>query len=336
VPRGLTRLIADYRWFFVVLIAAAAIDLSTKYLVFNALGVDRATVLRAVEFGMAEHGAVTDAAAGFRAADVVERTAALRGLAADASGVYVVRVWPGSPADFAGLGTHHLLLAVGDTQIRDTGDLTTALAEWRAGERGPVRIVVDRWGATETLTLDPSRGSPPAAEAIDSPPLILQLEEEARHEIIPGRLAFDVVLNPGAFGGLLGGQIGMLIGLSVVAVVVVAWVLLRSNLFRYQVIGGLIISGAVGNVYDRIVYGCVRDFIEFRWPEMQVSWMNPWNTFNFADSCIVVGIICLLIIELFYPLHTAKPATPNDEADAGAAVDTEGQPEPETGGAATS
>lgn len=114
--------------------------------------------------------------------------------------------------------------------------------------------------------------------------------------------SFTAVLNPGAFGGLLGGQILVLVILSFVAVLIVGWILLRSDLFHFQVVGGLIIAGAFGNIYDRLVFGCVRDFMDFRWPEIGLDIFNPWNTFNFADSCIVIGIISLLVIEFFFPL----------------------------------
>ena len=61
-----------------------------------------------------------------------------------------------------------------------------------------------------------------------------------------------------------------------------------------QVALGLILGGALGNLYDRIVYHHVVDFLEvhivhYHWPD-----------FNVADSCIVIGA-CLLLIEIFRP-----------------------------------
>ena len=158
-------------------------------------------------------------------------------------------------------------------------------------------------------------------------PFRISLPMDHRQELIPQRVYFDAVLNAGAFGGLLGGQILMLVVLSVVAIGIVGWMLLRSDLARYQIVGGLIIAGAFGNIYDRLVYSCVRDFVEFRMPEINVAWLNPWNTFNFADSCIVVGIIGLLIIEFFFALK------PEDEAKASAKPD---DAKPDEDGAAAS
>ena len=56
----------------------------------------------------------------------------------------------------------------------------------------------------------------------------------------------------------------------------------------------LILGGAFGNLYDRVAYRYVIDFLEvhivhYHWPD-----------FNVADSCIVIGA-CLLLIEIFRP-----------------------------------
>lgn len=47
----------------------------------------------------------------------------------------------------------------------------------------------------------------------------------------------------------------------------------------------LVIAGAAGNLWDRILYGHVVDFIDFR----------VWPVFNVADSCITVGAILLAL-----------------------------------------
>jgi signal peptidase II len=54
----------------------------------------------------------------------------------------------------------------------------------------------------------------------------------------------------------------------------------------------LILSGAVGNLVDRIFLGFVRDFIR----------IGSWPLFNIADSAIVIGLILLLLSE-FLPSH---------------------------------
>jgi signal peptidase II len=56
---------------------------------------------------------------------------------------------------------------------------------------------------------------------------------------------------------------------------------------------GLILSGAVGNLLDRVRHGEVVDFLHFILPGGYI-----WPDFNVADSLIVVGVI-FLVLELF-------------------------------------
>lgn len=51
-----------------------------------------------------------------------------------------------------------------------------------------------------------------------------------------------------------------------------------------------ILGGAIGNLYDRLIYGHVVDFIQIHW---QQSWYFP--AFNVADSAITVGVVLMLI-----------------------------------------
>jgi lipoprotein signal peptidase len=50
---------------------------------------------------------------------------------------------------------------------------------------------------------------------------------------------------------------------------------------------GLILAGTLGNLYDRVVFGGVRDFLYFYWIE--------WPVFNVADCCLVCGAFLLLV-----------------------------------------
>ena len=56
----------------------------------------------------------------------------------------------------------------------------------------------------------------------------------------------------------------------------------------------IILGGALGNVYDRIIYKAVPDFIDFHVGNFH------WFIFNVADIFISVGIICLIFAELFF------------------------------------
>ncbi len=61
---------------------------------------------------------------------------------------------------------------------------------------------------------------------------------------------------------------------------------------------GLILAGTLGNLYDRVVFGGVRDFLYFYWIE--------WPVFNFADCCLVCGA-GLLLAQAFWSRPAATP-----------------------------
>jgi len=58
----------------------------------------------------------------------------------------------------------------------------------------------------------------------------------------------------------------------------------------------LILSGAAGNIWDRIQYGYVVDFVDW-----YVTWNGAtyhWPAFNIADACISVSVVLLLLVSL--------------------------------------
>ncbi|MBI3552068.1 MAG: signal peptidase II [Elusimicrobia bacterium] len=96
---------------------------------------------------------------------------------------------------------------------------------------------------------------------------------------------FTYVENTGAAFGIGFSRNGFFIGLSSALLAMLlylqsAW--MRKN-FWLQ--GGLVLvaGGAVGNLYDRVAYGYVVDFLDFR----------VWPVFNLADSCVTIGACCL-------------------------------------------
>ncbi len=100
------------------------------------------------------------------------------------------------------------------------------------------------------------------------------------------------VNNTGAAFGMLKGNSSALALVSIVCIIGVAVVLARD--FRHEThylrntALSLIAAGAAGNLYDRLHYGYVVDFLDFR----------VWPVFNLADSVICVGIF-MLILGLF-------------------------------------
>ncbi len=81
--------------------------------------------------------------------------------------------------------------------------------------------------------------------------------------------------------------------IGVAAAVFIIWMLRTHSgqkLFSFAM--ACILGGAVGNVVDRLLHGYVVDFLDFHW----AGWHFP--AFNFADSAITLGAICLILDEL--------------------------------------
>ena len=101
-----------------------------------------------------------------------------------------------------------------------------------------------------------------------------------------------LVFNTGTAFGLLKGANFLFVVLSLAVII---FILLythkdRSARLNLAVPLGLIVGGAVGNLLDRVRYGYVIDFIDFR----------VWPVFNVADSAITIGMIILAWKILFY------------------------------------
>src|SRR5262249_62262574 len=64
---------------------------------------------------------------------------------------------------------------------------------------------------------------------------------------------------------------------------------------------GLILAGTLGNLYDRVVFDGVRDFIHWHWRDVYY-----WPVFNIADCCLVLGA-GLLVVEAFFAHAETAP-----------------------------
>jgi signal peptidase II len=125
------------------------------------------------------------------------------------------------------------------------------------------------------------------------------------YRVIPG--FFDIVHseNRGVAFGLLNDSTSewrtvLLVAFSLVAVGVVGYTLWKSAHLSWNTVYGLalILGGAAGNVFDRLLSGRVTDFLELYVGEWH------WPTFNMADSAIVIGS-GLLLLDLLRPKRQA-------------------------------
>lgn len=127
--------------------------------------------------------------------------------------------------------------------------------------------------------------------------------------LVPGWLQLITRLNNGGIWSL-GAQHGdlansVLIVFGCAATLMIslwAYFGLQRGEKLFPILLGAILAGAIGNLHDRIVHDGVRDFIEFHYYDL---WYYP--TFNVADSCLIVGAICLILSSFWNPTKGQDP-----------------------------
>ena len=127
--------------------------------------------------------------------------------------------------------------------------------------------------------------------------------------VIPGFFRIVHAENPGAAFGIFADspspwKIALLIDASIVTLMIVSALLWkdRDRLSRTTIGLSLILGGAIGNLWDRIVNRQVVDFLLFYVGRYQ------WPAFNVADSAIVIGA-CLLVFEILFVKSASESRT---------------------------
>ena len=127
--------------------------------------------------------------------------------------------------------------------------------------------------------------------------LILNLLENEKYLFINNYLNLNLVFNTGIGFGLLSLNAGiyynMLSVLIFLIILVLIYLMFKSKKSE-KIFLSFIIGGAIGNLYDRIIYKAVPDFIDFHIKDFH------WFTFNIADIFISLGIILMILNELIY------------------------------------
>ena len=108
--------------------------------------------------------------------------------------------------------------------------------------------------------------------------------------IIKNFFSITLAKNTGIAFSLLEGKIGIIILLTILVILLLLEMLKKENKEKEKICYAVIIGGAIGNLLDRLLYGYVIDFLDFK------IFGYDYPIFNIADSCIVIGIILLLII----------------------------------------
>ena len=108
---------------------------------------------------------------------------------------------------------------------------------------------------------------------------------------------FDLVWNIGIGFGLLSTNSSLLYNfvttlIGIVIIFLIYFLIISSKLDKF--IYSIIMGGAIGNFYDRIIYKAVPDFIDIHYGDFH------WFTFNIADIFISIGIIVYLLKDLVF------------------------------------
>jgi signal peptidase II len=131
--------------------------------------------------------------------------------------------------------------------------------------------------------------------------------------LVPHILELHTSQNTGALWGFAAGwphSSQIFAGLSVIAAIVICYWLFFMGAACNPVLTvalGLIMAGALGNCYDRVAFGYVRDFVHFHVDAIHFD----CAIFNFADNMLVLGAITLVLYAL-----RPEGAQPREQADA--------------------
>ena len=123
---------------------------------------------------------------------------------------------------------------------------------------------------------------------------------------IPHVVQFRYAENTGMAFSLFSGARWLFVALTVIVCAGVMWYMFSNrcpSLWMYWSLG-VVVSGGLGNLIDRVRYGYVVDFIEPTFMDFAV--------FNIADSAVTLGAVSL-IIYLLYDLFTSKKEGEGDE-----------------------
>ena len=126
--------------------------------------------------------------------------------------------------------------------------------------------------------------------------VISQSEKNLFNDLYQSKfLNISLIWNEGIAFGLLSFEknhfYNILTFLILIVVILIFFMILRSErLKKYSLL--MIFGGAIGNLYDRIFFKAVPDFIDFHIGNFH------WFIFNVSDIFITVGVICMITLEL--------------------------------------
>ncbi len=191
--------------------------------------------------------------------------------------------------------------------MRDSGPAWRSPRAWiTLGVVWIAALTLDLWTKSEAFAHVASAPVVLAPREVVSEPSFRLPWHEGVHAISPDLLDLHLVVNHGAVFGIGQNARGLFIGFTAVAVAAGVFIFgwwTRAGATWAHIAIGLILAGGVGNLYDRIVYGAVRDFLymlprrhlpfDFAWPGGSRE-IFPW-VFNGADVFLLCGMALLIL-----------------------------------------
>ena len=124
---------------------------------------------------------------------------------------------------------------------------------------------------------------------------IIELQTNDSALFINNYINLDLVWNTGIGFGLLSSDstiiYNLITGLICIVITFLIYLIYKSKIVD-KILFSLILGGALGNVYDRLTYFAVPDFIDLHYKNFH------WFTFNIADIFITVGILVFITKDL--------------------------------------
>ena len=123
---------------------------------------------------------------------------------------------------------------------------------------------------------------------------IFEFQNEAIY--LSSFLNLQLIWNEGIAFGLLSFENDLYYNSITLVIIIVILILifLIKNDDQYSYFYSIIVGGALGNLIDRIRYSSVPDFIDFHISNFH------WFVFNIADIFVSLGVICLIVAEIFF------------------------------------
>lgn len=192
--------------------------------------------------------------------------------------------------------------------------LENQLSSWRSARAWvalavvtALGLVIDLWSkywAFATLA-----GAPVVLrreEVLQATSLRLLIPPHEPTVVVPDLLSLHLVLNPGSIFGIGAGKRWFFIALTPVAIGFAVWMFgawTRARDLLGHAAAGLILAGGLGNLYDRLLYGCVRDFLHpLPNAVLPMGWSWPWGgrdvwpyVSNIADAFLLLGVAVFVV-----------------------------------------